>query len=349
MRVVIVGTGSIGSRHLGCCEQAGHQVLTVDSNGRADCDRVALVPDPSSVDAWVVATPTAAHLLVLEEILRYQPDARVLLEKPVCYPAELPDLTRMIHQHPRCRIVVNDVYTYSRAVRRFAESVRRFSEFDPITRITVEFTKNRELDVANGRFVDTGYGEAGYEFFHMLSIVRSILPGDRYQTYLRTEPALITPEMRVRISAPNVPELEMYASSRGVVGFPELAGFAFSSTAAKHYVARARIPYGVDMRYRFADVELESGVHVTVVFEPSYGTAVDYKNKHVVSIGGAESRHQYTISGNHFDEAVLTQLDLLHHADEGTAVIRLAEHQCMACLGVSVSIDEKFARFESEA
>nr|WP_042187140.1 Gfo/Idh/MocA family oxidoreductase [Kibdelosporangium sp. MJ126-NF4]CEL17836.1 hypothetical protein [Kibdelosporangium sp. MJ126-NF4]CTQ90940.1 hypothetical protein [Kibdelosporangium sp. MJ126-NF4] len=349
MRIVIVGIGSIGSRHLGCCEQAGHQVVTVDGKGVADCDRMARVPEPSGVDAWVVATPTGTHLPVFKEILRHQPDARVLLEKPACYPAELPDLTRLLQQHPRCRVVVNDVYAYSKAVRRFAEAVRRFSEFDPIRKITVEFTKNRELDVANGRFVDTQYGEAGYEFFHMLSIVRSILPGDRYQVYLRTEPVLITGEMRVRISPTNAPELEMYASSRGVVGFPGLADFAFSSTAAKHYLARSRIPYGVDMRYRVADVELCSGKHVTLVFEPLYGTAVDYKNKHIVYVHDGDSRYQLTISGNHFKEAVLTQLDLLRHADEGTAVIRLAEHQCMACLGVSASIGEKFARFESEA
>ncbi|WP_232376285.1 dTDP-4-dehydrorhamnose 3,5-epimerase family protein [Amycolatopsis aidingensis] len=59
-------------------------------------------------------------------------------------------------------MIVNDVYAHSRAVRVFAKLVRSASAGDAVRRITIEFTKNRELDVANGRFVDTGYGEVGW-------------------------------------------------------------------------------------------------------------------------------------------------------------------------------------------
>jgi predicted dehydrogenase len=343
MTIVIVGAGKIGAHHAAAFRQAGHLVSTVDRRGDADWDRVAQVPEPSSVDAWVVATPTATHLSVICEILRRQPDARILLEKPACYPAELTELVRTIRRYPRARIIVNDVYSYSDAVRRFAESVREHSEFDPIRKITVEFTKNRELDVANGRFVDTQYGEAGYEGFHMLSILRAILPADAYQSYLYTVPVSVTAEMRVRTLAANLPEIELYTSSSGAIAFADLAGFAFSADVVNDYIASSTVPYGVDLRYRFADVELDSGKHVTLVFEPFFGLEADYKNMHAVyvrgggDVRGAAPRPQFVVSGNHFKEALLTQLNLLHQVEEGTTVIRPSEHRFLAALGWAVS------------
>ncbi|WP_194832935.1 Gfo/Idh/MocA family oxidoreductase [Nocardia sp. XZ_19_369] len=333
MRIVVIGAGMIGARHAAYFAQAGHQVSTVDQKAAADFDRLALVPDPAEVAAWVVATPTATHLPVLGEVLSYQRDARILLEKPACYPTEFADLTRLVRRYPRARIVVNDVYAYSAAVRRFTESVRQFRASDQIRKITIEFTKNRERDVANGRFVDTQYGEPGYEFFHMLSILRSVLPVDQYQTYLRTVPISVTPEMRVCTSIPGLPEVEIYASSKGVIGFADLAGFAFSGDIAKDHIHRALIPYGDELRYRFADVEFASGRHVTLVFEPHYGVAVDYKNEHAVHIRDAASQHRFTVSGNHFKEALLIQLDLLCRTAVSTPPLRLPEHQFMADLG----------------
>ncbi|WP_410661203.1 hypothetical protein [Amycolatopsis sp. lyj-112] len=343
--IVIVGLGKIGSHHAACFGQAGHRITTVDRRSGADWDRVARVPDPSRVDAWVVATPTATHLSVVDEILRCRPDARILLEKPACSPGELDALLRTIRRHPRARIIVNDVYGHSEAVRRFAESVREHSALDPIKRITIEFTKNRELDVANGRFVDTQYGEAGYEYFHMLSILRSVLPADRYQRYLNTTPTSLTAELRVRTVAAGLPEIELYTSSLGAIAFAGLAGFAFSDTVVTDYLEPSTVPYGVDLRYRFADVELDSGKHVTLVFEPFYGTDTDYKNIHAVHLRDATSSRHFTVSGNHFKEALLTQLNLLHRTEEDTVSIRLAEHRFMAALAT----EENLTRIGSEA
>lgn len=345
MTIVIVGVGKIGSQYAAAFGQAGHRISTVDRRNGADWDRVARVPNPSRVDAWVVATPTAAHLSVVDEILRHQPDARILLEKPACYPTELSGLMRTIRRHPRARIIVNDVYSHSEAVQRFAASVREHSGFDPIRKITIEFTKNRELDVANGRFVDTQYGEAGYEGFHMLSILRSILPAGEYQRYLRTVPASVTAELRVRTAAvqAQLPEIELYTSSAGVIAFADLAGFAFSAGVAKDYIASSFVPYGADLRYRFADVELESGKHVTLVFEPFFGSEADYKNMHAVYVHGGDHVRgaapvpHFVVSGNHFKEALLTQLNLLHRVEAGTAVIRPSEHKFLAALGSAVS------------
>ncbi|MBB5852555.1 hypothetical protein ACFQ05_04640 [Amycolatopsis umgeniensis] len=334
-RIVIVGLGKIGSLYAACYGEAGHRIRTVDTGKSADWDQVAHAPDPSGVDAWVVATPTATHLSVVGEILRIQPDARILLEKPACYPEDLVGLRRMIRRNPRARIIVNDVYSHSGAVRHFAESVRQLAESDPVKKITVEFTKNRELDVAKGRFVDTRYGEAGYEGFHMLSILRAILPAEQYRTYLRTVPESVTAEMRVRTSAPGLPEIELYTSSTGTIAFAGLAGFAFSEGVSRNYLTPGVIPYGSEFRYRFADVELASGEHVTLVFEPFFDSEPDYKNLHVVHVRNA-ARHS-VIAVNHFEEALLAQLELLHHIDEGTTAIRPAEHRFLAALGSAMA------------
>lgn len=356
--IVIVGLGKIGSLYATCYGQAGHRIRTVDIGDGADWERVAQVPDPATVDAWVVATPTASHLAIVDEILRRRPDARVLLEKPACYPDDLADLGHTVRRHPRARIIVNDVYSHSEAVQRFAASVRESAVSDPIRKITVEFTKNRELDVANGRFVDTQYGEAGYEGFHMLSILRAILPSAAYRTYLRTVPSSVTPEMRVRTTAPGIPEVELYTSSTGAIAFPELAGFAFPERVSRDFITPSVIPYGSEFRYRFADVELRSGKHVTLVFEPFFGADPDHKNVHTVHIRdtAAPARH-FRIAVNHFKEALLTQLDLLQHLDEGTTVVRPAEHRFLAALGSAMftgifpqtTENEKFARIGSEA
>ncbi|AUI61389.1 hypothetical protein [Amycolatopsis sp. BJA-103] len=359
--IVIVGLGKIGSLYAAWYGEAGHRIRTVDTGNSADWDRVARVPDPSGVDAWVVATPTATHLSVVGEILRIQPDARILLEKPACYPEDLAGLQRVIRRNPRARIIVNDVYSHSEAVRHFAESVRNLGEADPIKKITVEFTKNRELDVANGRFVDTQYGEAGYEGFHMLSILRAILPAEQYRTYLRTVPMSVTAEMRVRTLAAGLPEIELYTSSTGTIAFAGLAGFAFSEGVSRSYLTPAVIPYGSEFRYRFADVELASGEHVTLVFEPFFDSEPDYKNLHVVNVRNATRRS--VIAVNHFKEALLAQLELLHRIDEGTTAIRPAEHRFLAALGSAMFTgtfprttetdhqenEEKFARIGSEA
>ncbi|WP_414939372.1 hypothetical protein [Amycolatopsis sp. cmx-11-51] len=372
LKIVIVGLGKIGSLYATCYGEAGHRIRTVDTGNNADWDRVDHVPDPSGVDAWVVATPTATHLSVVGEILLIQPDARVLLEKPACYPEDLAALQRTIRRNPRARIIVNDVYSRSEAVRHFAESVRQVGASGPIKKITVEFTKNRELDVANGRFVDTQYGEAGYEGFHMLSILRAILPTEQYRTYLRTMPESVTAEMRVRTSAAGLPDVELYTSSTGAIAFAGLAEFAFSEGVSRNYLDPSEIPYGSEFRYRFADVEFDSGEHVTLVFEPFFDSDLDYKNLHVVHLRNATcppdaaSARRSVIAVNHFKEALLTQLELLHRIDEGTTVIRPAEHRFLAALGSAMFTgtfpsttesdhldhrvtDEKFTRIGSEA
>ncbi|WP_336047955.1 Gfo/Idh/MocA family oxidoreductase [Streptomyces sp. CA2R101] len=339
MKIAVVGVGAIGSRHAEYLRGSGRQVITVDSNRPADAVDVAAVASRSDIDAWVVATPTATHLDLVQQLLRLDASARILLEKPACYPHEISDFARMVRTYSRARIIVNDVYAHSAAVRSFARMLHRAAADDPVSRVVVEFTKNRQLDVALGRFVDTQYGEAGYEWFHLLTLLRAMLQPGTYETYLRTAPMSITPEMRVRTAGSGLPDIELYASTSGRISFGELAGHAFTSACAQRQISLGQIPYGSSLRYRFAHAELESGAQLTLVFEPNYRTESDYKNRHEIylrGLPGNEAGRSVVVTGNHLRRALMAQLGALLRGSASTSQLRLPEHRHMAMLARTV-------------
>ncbi len=54
--------------------------------------------------------------------------------------------------------------------------------------IGITFTKDRGNDIAQGRFIDRTYGVLGYEWLHMLAVLRQLLPSDTIQRYLDANP-----------------------------------------------------------------------------------------------------------------------------------------------------------------
>lgn len=332
MKVAVVGVGAIGSRHAAYLRGVGHRVITVDCDRPADFSAVGDLTAASDVDAWIISTPTDTHLQVVGEILERTPAARMLVEKPVCEPRDLPRLEQFILDHQDACIVVNDVYEHSLAVRHFARLAHEYHNTDPIRKITVEFTKNRKLDADQGRFIDTSYGDVGYEWFHMLAVLRSLLPSTQYQQYLARRPPVITSEVRVRTPVSDLPEIELYASIEGEILFREPTSFAFTSPLVRDQISRGAIPYGSDLRYRFANVETRSGAMLTLVFEPHFGMEPDYKNRHTIHVRGTEVPHSLTVSGNQLHNALSVQLRKLVNGDPGTSQIRLPEHRHMSML-----------------
>lgn len=344
MRVAVIGLGTTGAHCAAQLRAAGHQVLTVAPGGAADATDMSQLGDPAAVAAWIIAAPAPTHLPLIRCLLRLDPAARILLEQPACPPGDLPALVGLLGAHPEARILVNDVYAHSPAVHRFVQVLRTTLESEPgdrIEHITLEFTKNRERDIARGRFVDTQYGAVGYEWLHMLAILRAIVPASEYRTYLRTPPSLITAEMRVLVEGhPRLPDIELYASTRGLVGFPRIACDAFTYPIARRRIGRGHIPYGSELRYRFADVRLASGSRVTLVFEPRFLTAHDYKNTHAVHVRDRHGHRTHLVTANHLREALTTQLATLTAAGDGSRTgggrhptgLRLPEHHHLAAL-----------------
>jgi hypothetical protein len=54
--------------------------------------------------------------------------------------------------------------------------------------VAVTFTKDRTGDIARGRFIDRSYGVLGYEWLHMLAVLRRVLPPDAVAAYLAANP-----------------------------------------------------------------------------------------------------------------------------------------------------------------
>ncbi|SDT68135.1 Gfo/Idh/MocA family oxidoreductase [Actinoplanes derwentensis] len=338
MIIAIVGVGTIGSLHATHLREAGHTVLTMDPYQPSDLTGLQQMhrERAAAVDAWIVASPTDTHLDNLRQILDIRPAARVLLEKPSVSLGQLDDLTELLGAHPEASVAVNNVYGYGEPVAALAEAVRRRSGAgDPIRQVTVEFTKNRRADVDAGRFVDLHYGEVGYEWFHLLAVLRRILPRPEYQAFLDSAPEQVTSEIRVRGIGASFPDINLYASMHGVIGFPNLAIRDFASPMARHHLHDALIPYGYALRYRVAHVEFASGAWVRLVFEPGFGVSNDYKNVHTVREGdhiGAPG-HVTEVRGNQLKGAVLTQLELLVAGPSGfRPEVYHAEHEYMASL-----------------
>ncbi|MDH6580503.1 Gfo/Idh/MocA family oxidoreductase [Kitasatospora sp. MAP5-34] len=338
MRVAVIGVGRIGGLHVANLRAASHRTVTVDLRPEADFRDVREVPDAlvPQIDAWVVSTPTHLHLQTLRQILTRARAARVLLEKPAAVPSELAALSRTLDEHPDARVVVNNVYANSSAVHQLAGSVRRLSASDPIRRITIEFTKNRLSDVAAGRFVDTDYGEIGYEWFHMLAILRELLDPEDYRAYLATPWTAATREVRVSTSGRGLPDIELYSSMRGRVGFPRLAGPLFASAAARQEIATRDIGFGAGLRYRFADVELASGTRCCLVYEPYYAVLDSYKNTHAVVTSTATGAEVTTVAENQLATALTAQLRALTSAPGGLVRLYQEEHTHMARLAAHI-------------
>lgn len=193
----VVGYGAAGRLHADILGGAGMRVTIIDPKHHqnpavplpvyASVEALAAAAGPA--DLWSICAPTGDHLPLLRQILDRDPNARVLLEKPACHGHEIPDFEHLINVHPHARIVVNDQYSHSRPLNRLGALIGELAPGQTIDHIMVTFTKDRRQDISTGRFVDRIYGVLGYEWLHMLAVVRQILPSNLVAGYLAADPA----------------------------------------------------------------------------------------------------------------------------------------------------------------
>jgi S-adenosylhomocysteine hydrolase/predicted dehydrogenase len=195
-RACILGYGVAGQLHAQILSESGMTLDLVDpkhSAGPAVAHAVHASLDTlgasEQVDLWSVCTPTGEHLPILRTILARDPAARILLEKPACHGHEIPELDHLLDTHPHARVVVNDQYSHSEALDRLGALIRKLEPEQPIDHVSVIFTKDRRPDVETGRFIDRTYGVLGYEWLHMLAVVRRILPRALLGDYFAADPA----------------------------------------------------------------------------------------------------------------------------------------------------------------
>jgi predicted dehydrogenase len=106
LKILVVGTGSIGQRHIKNFQQLGCHVVGVDTreDRRQQCKvelNIGCLDDLSQAleaavnfDGIIIATPPAFHVEQLNLCLAKSPDAKILMEKNLCLEAkEIADIT----------------------------------------------------------------------------------------------------------------------------------------------------------------------------------------------------------------------------------------------------------------
>ncbi|MDF5723547.1 MAG: oxidoreductase [Rhizonema sp. PD37] len=122
---------------------------------------------------WDICVSTNQHLNVIQSIVDLASQANIFIEKPICLFSEIPALRRTLLNFEG-KITVNENYASS-TIKNLMQTIA-FNELQiHPEKIIVEFTKNRELDFARGRFIDQELGALGYEGSHMLTLVSEML------------------------------------------------------------------------------------------------------------------------------------------------------------------------------
>ncbi|MGV9836527.1 hypothetical protein ACWDUL_20395 [Nocardia niigatensis] len=198
-RACVVGYGTAGRLHAEILTASGMRVTAIDPKHYQDIGaRVPIVASIADVetaagapaDVWSICTPTADHLPTLRRVLQLDPAARILLEKPACTGHEIGEFEALLEAHPRARIIVNDQYRHAAALAELRGLLQKLEPGQRIHQVTVTFTKDRRRDIDDGRFVDRTYGVLGYEWLHMLAVLRGILPTHLMHQYLTGDPQL---------------------------------------------------------------------------------------------------------------------------------------------------------------
>ena len=184
----IVGYGKIGRIYRKIFDELTAHFLIVDPMMDEDRENYVYsslgdVPDEvfRHVQAWSICVPTENHLEVLSELLPRNPRAWVIIEKPICLSFEIDSFRALLIRYPDAHIVGNEQYNDSLAINELKDSLVKTGISRPEL-IRIEFTKDRRPDIAAGRFVDLHFGLLGYEWVHMLAILRNLL-GERWSEY----------------------------------------------------------------------------------------------------------------------------------------------------------------------
>jgi hypothetical protein len=111
------------------------------------------------------------HISVLRKIISIDPQARILIEKPVCLHHQISELRELLRSF-QGRIVVNENYLSSEITKKVREIAFDQLQIEP-HRVIVEMDKNRTKDFQNGRYIDTE-GALKYEGTHMVTILQGL-------------------------------------------------------------------------------------------------------------------------------------------------------------------------------
>lgn len=303
MKCIRIGYGKIARIHDEQLQQHGVQTIgileicpeRIQALEQAGFRAIGSVREAVSLRPhfYDICTPTQARLDILRQLCTLDPQANILIEKPICDFQDVAQIQQLLQQH-RGRIVVNENYASSNvtlAVQRELASRGIIA-----SRLIVESSKNRGSDFLAGRFIDLRLGALGYEGSHLLALVGEFGEGYEMSQLLDSDVDSITisrpdtsPQEKVQLAnqggaymkykAKNGCIVEMYSCMAGRIGFP-CPPYAFPDQVIEHD--------DVKTRYRIMRVDgfNEEGVAHQIVgfFEPvkdlkrSQGVLLVFKN-----------------------------------------------------------------------
>ena len=123
-------------------------------------------------DLWDICVPPEEHLPVMKQIAAVDPNARIIVEKPICMSYQVQELYEMLAGF-QGKVVVNENYMSSGITETVLRMAFETLHLTP-RRIVIEMDKNRIVDIKRGRYVDPE-GAFKYEGTHILTIVQAIL------------------------------------------------------------------------------------------------------------------------------------------------------------------------------
>ena len=124
---------------------------------------------------WDICCPTKYHVEVIREIIKIDPHANIIVEKPICNYSNIKSLNQILKQF-KGKLVVNENYIASSVTQKIKELIISMNMTPH--RVVSEMTKNRVNDFINGRFVDDKFYAFGYEGSHMVTNVLAL--GEKY-------------------------------------------------------------------------------------------------------------------------------------------------------------------------
>ncbi|WP_017624181.1 Gfo/Idh/MocA family oxidoreductase [Nocardiopsis chromatogenes] len=320
--VCVVGHGVAGRLHERLLTGLGYAVSVVDpalgpqDTGACAHRRVADAVGGRAVDAWSICTPTSTHVHVLSEVLDADPRARIVVEKPVCRPRELPRFRALLADHPGARAVVMNQYRHAHAMAVLRSVLKGPAAEYPLQALRVGFGKDRREDIAAGRFVDRDHGIFGYEWLHMLALVGGVLPEEAFGRYLCTDPR----EHALRVAAD--PELTSTAAHEAtdidgtaVELYSTIAGPDVPGLPAPGWLHR---PRGAgESRHRQVDA-VAGPVRISLELAPATlpdGTPLP-SNTHRMSVDGPGTRNEWLIHDSPLDNALRWSMSALFGESE---------------------------------
>lgn len=281
----LVGWGVCGRNHQRALARMGVPVTAVldpAPERQASAAAEGLTPVASYEEAldrepgfWDVCVPTSGHPDALAAISALDPDASILVEKPLCDFADLARVRSLLDGH-HGKVVISENYASSTvpvAISALARLLRL-----SVTKVYAEMTKNRTLDFAAGRFTDHCVGALGYEGTHLITVIEDLgvsgldaVPGQVTMTDLTLPDGTVLPrqgsaDVTIRTGAGC--DVRLYTSVDGVIGHVH----------PPYPPAKRRIPVADDItRHRVLCVEGQapdgSGWHLTGYFDPVPGQA----------------------------------------------------------------------------